>query len=189
MKTGILLISALLGSSSTMIAQNYLAYTKTNLDLLDSNNTKVKHIEKGDAILVESEHVKHGKYKITHLKTKKIGFVHKHDVKIYKEVDESEKTNLTGKASEVKDPLVEIHNSSRQTLFIKFDDVEFEMQPHETHTLKVSKGNYYYKVYADGMDAHYDFAKLQEFKKYDWDFYVDEEPVNNNLGYSSHKMD
>ena len=186
MKLGILLISALLGSSSTIIAQNYLAYTKTHLYLLDSNNAETKHIEKGDAVFIESEHPKHGKYKVTHLKTRKTGFVHKHDVKIYKEVAEGDKPTLIGKNSEVKDPIIEIHNSSRQTLTLKFDDVEFEMQPHETHTLKVTKGNYYYKVYADGIDAHYDFAKLSEFKKYDWDFYVDEEPINNNLGFSSH---
>lgn len=187
MKTGILLISALLGSSSTMIAQNYLAYTKTHLYLLDSTNAEIKHIEKGDAVFIESEHPRHGKYKVTHLKSKKDGFISKHDVKIYKEVAASEKSNLVSKNSEVRDPIVEIHNSSRQVMTIKFDDVEFEMQPHETHTLKVTKGNYYYKVYADGMDAHYDYAKLQEFKKYDWDFYVDEEPINNNLGYSSNK--
>ena len=185
MKTGILIISALLGSSSAMLAQNYLAYTKTHLQMVDSTHAPVKHLEQGDALYIESEKHEHGMYKVIHLKSKKKGYVSKHDVKIHREVNETEKPTLTTKNSPVKDPVIEMHNSSKHPLFVKFDDVEFEIKPHETHAIRMDRGNYYYKVYSGELEAHYEYAKLQEFKKYEWEFYVEEEPLNNSMGFSN----
>ena len=190
MKTGILLISALLGSSGALFAQNYLAYTKTHSNILDSTHAPIKHIEQGDAVYVLSEKPEHGMYRVIHLKSKKQGFIKKHDVKIHREIADHEKTTIATKASSVKDPVIEIHNSSRDTLHIKFDDVEFTVNPHDKHQLKVEKGSYYYKVYAHGIEPHYEYARVQDYKKYEWDFYVDEEPIDHNLsinGLHHHK--
>lgn len=177
MKTIQLFFALLLTNSGLLWAQTYLAYTKQPLAMVDSSRSPIKHLEKGDALYVLTDKHYHGHVKAVHVKTHHEGFIPAHDVVIEKEIPFMQSMSSNFTKSEVQNPEVVIRNSSHAPMTIKLGEHEYDIKSKESKSLHLPKGKYYYRVTAPDLDHYYGVEILDEFKRYDWDFYVDEEKL------------
>ena len=165
------LVFLLILQSVFVFSQTHLGHSKHSTILQDSLSSSLINIEKGDALFIESDKPTNGLYKVVHLQTEKVGYMKAEDVKFDKKFD----TESTFKSikSEEKDPTLKIHNNTGQPISLKIAGKEHLLVPHETSNIKLSKGKYYYQVSSPGFDHHYGHEAVEEYKLYEWEFYVE----------------
>lgn len=166
-------------------SQAYLAYTKEHVDLADSHFVATKGIPKGEALYIlphkthHGLHLHNGYYWAVHVRSHQEGFVPSHSIKVEEEIPfNMEGTTSSAQNSDIQNPVVEIKNSSKHTMRIKVGEEEHEVEPHQTKTLHLKRGRYYYRVSMPEIDHYYAVEQLEEYKLYTWDFYVHEEPLH-----------
>lgn len=160
--------------STGCLAQAYIGYTVGPIYLSDSlGHHQVAHTGKGDAIILPSLAHQHGKYKVIHVKSKKEGFVNVHDITIEKSLPNSDSdimASLTN--SEVKDPVIKVHNKSKQPMVILLNQEKYQIEAHQTATIQVKAGKYHSKVLIANTEPIYCFDNLEDYKMYDWNYFV-----------------
>jgi hypothetical protein len=159
----------------TCSAQSYLGYTICPTYLTDSTgHHQVVHTGKGDAIILPSLEHKHGMYKVVHIRSKKEGFISAHEITIEKAVPVSVESDLfTALAnSDVKDPIIKIHNKSKKTMTVILNQDKYDIEPHQTTTIKTKAGKYHSKVIIPDTDPIYCLDQLEDYKLYDWNYFV-----------------
>jgi len=167
-----LLISLLIGGSC--MAQSYIAYTTAPVYLTDSTgHHHVDHTGKGDAVILPSLEHKHGMYRAIHIKNKKEGFINVHDITIEKSIPVSESDVFGSVAnSDVKDPIIKIHNKSKKMMTIYFNQEKFDLEPQQVTTIRIKAGKYHSKVIIPDVDPIYCYDTLEDYKLYDWNYFV-----------------
>jgi hypothetical protein len=171
-------------SYSGLWAKTYLAYAKQPIAMVDSNHAPIKHIEKGDALYVLSDKHYHGQLRVVHVKTHSEGFIPAHEVLIEKEISFMELMSGNFTHSEVQNPELVIRNSTHADMMIKIGEHEYALKPHEIKSIHLSKGKYYYRVIIPEIEHYYGIEVLDEYKRYDWDFYVEEEKLTDFSQFS-----
>lgn len=168
----ILLLS--IGGSGSLSAQNYLAYSKASTMLLDSGHVTIQHVEKGDVLILETKKPLVGYVAATHMRTKQRGLLPSHHVKVERSIDGID-SMVSLRSDEIKDPILKIHNSSKHPMVFKMAGQEIELEPNEQKRIQVKAGKSYYKVSAHDVDYHYGSEVLEEYRQYEWEFYIEEE--------------
>ena len=160
--------------SYSCVAQSYLGYTVCPTYLTDSlAHHHIAHTGKGDALILPSLEHKHGLYKVIHVKSKKEGFVSVHDLTIEKNLPNSQSDLMASlDNSDIKDPVIKIHNKSKKIMTVVLNQDKYDIEPHETATLHVKAGKYHSKVLITNTDPIYNFDVLENFKLYDWNYFV-----------------
>ena len=154
------------------VAQSYIAYTTDPLYLTDScGHHQIVHTGKGDGLILPSLVHHHGMYKAIHIRSKKEGYVNVHEITIEKTLNGSE-SDLFGAlaSSDVKDPIIKVHNKSKQTMTVMLNQEKYEVEPHQVATIKVKAGKYHSKVLMEDADPIYCFDTLEDYKLYDWNY-------------------
>lgn len=177
MKSLIIIVASLLFTFSAN-SQSYIGYLVDNIEVKDSLNEKiVKKGRKGDGVLVYNLDVyQGGKYKIHHINSGKDGFILRKEVLLQKSVpytaqslDDIKKAILE---TEMKDPMVNMYNNTKDRISIKYGKENIELAPQEKMSLKMTKGKYYYKFKLPGVDPYYGVEVLEDHRLYDMEFYV-----------------
>jgi len=160
--------------STACPAQSYVAYTIAPVYLSDSaSGHQVVHTGKGDALVLPSLAHQHGKYKAIHVKSKKSGFVNVHDILIEKTLPSSEEDALASLTnSDLKNPIIKVHNKSKQIMTILLNQDKYDIEPHTTATIQVKAGRYHSKVLIENTEPIYSFDNLEDYKLYDWNYFV-----------------
>lgn len=160
--------------SCTCAAQSYIGYTVCPTYVTDSlGHRHVVHTGKGDALVLPSLDHKHGLYKVIHIKSKKEGFLGVHDLTIEKNLPVSQEDFMASlENSDVKDPVIKIHNQSKKIMTVVLNQDKYDIEPHQTATLHVKAGKYHSKVLIVNTEPIYNFDILENFKLYDWNYFV-----------------
>jgi len=160
-------------SRTPILCQSYLGYVNVSTELIDTNNTQIKHIPKGEAVFIVSLETQHGNYNVVHIKSNKEGFVSRKNVTIERVIPQTESNVFSSvKTSDVKDPILKIHNSSKFPLIIKIDNVFYEINGKEKKAIHLKKGRHYYRVSSPYMEPYYGTETLDDFHLYEWEFYI-----------------
>lgn len=154
--------------------QSYVAYTIAPVYLTDSSSShQVVHTGKGDALILTSLAHPHGKYKAVHVKSKKHGYVNVHDILIEKTLPNSEEDVLASMSnSEVKNPIIKVHNKSKKVMTIVLNQDKYDIEPRTTATIQVKSGKYHSKVLIENTEPIYSFDNLEDYKLYEWNYFV-----------------
>ncbi len=167
----------LLCSSHLLWGQTYLAYAKQSVIMVDSNRARVRHIEKGDAFYLLSDKKYHGYFRVVQIKTHQEGFVSARKVIVEGEIPLTQVGTGNYTISEVQNPELVIRNGTHALMTVKIGEHEYDVPPHQTKAMHLSKGKYYYRVMVPEIDHYYGVEVLEEYKRYEWEFYLDEEKL------------
>ncbi len=156
-------------------SQSYLGYATQHVDLIDSNYTTIKTVAKGDALFVISLDVQQGHYNVIHIKSNKEGFIPRKNVALERVVPQIEENIFSSiKQSDVKDPIIKVYNNSKMALTIKLNNTFYEINPKDRTTIHLKAGRYYFRVSNPDMDPYYGSEVLDDYKLYEWEFYIGE---------------
>ncbi len=159
---------------SNGFSQSYMGYTRKATSLFDSTHTQLELIEKGEAVFIFSKEKNSKHYFINHIRTNKEGFILKKEVIVTeKALDITEHNFSTIKESEEKEPIISVKNSLNETLTLKINSIKYEIAPKESQIIRLKQGRFTFVVTSPGMLPHYGREIMEEFKRYEWDFYED----------------
>jgi hypothetical protein len=154
-------------------SQSYLGYSTQNTELIDSVYNTIRTVGKGDALFIISLEAQHGHYNVIHIKSNKEGFIPRKNVVLERVVPQTEDNIFSSiKKSEVKDPIIKIHNASKLALTIKLNNTLYEVNPKDRTTIHLKAGKYYFRVSNPDIAPYYGTEDLDEYKLYEWEFYI-----------------
>jgi hypothetical protein len=178
MKKLVFLFMAFFAMAITAHSQSYIGYMSDKVDIMDSTGKViVKRARKGDGVLVYTLQVYQGKkYKIHHINSSKDGYIFREDVLLEKSVPYTAQTleeiKQAIRDTEMRDPLLKMYNNTDGKLTFKFGKEQYELNPKERVTVKLTSGKYYYKLKTKGYDPYYGVEILENHRLYDWEFYL-----------------
>jgi hypothetical protein len=171
----VFVLSALaISLNNSLLAQSYIGYLKKETTLTDSNMVAIKVLRRGDAVFIHSKPANAEFYHINHINTNNEGLVPSKNVYFIEEViEDSSSTFATVKSSDKKDPIIHVKNSTNAPLKIKIENKNHVIEPKKEAFIHIKKGIHYYTVTGADMHPHYNKESFEEFKMYEWDFYLE----------------
>jgi hypothetical protein len=154
--------------------QSFMGYVKRETPLLDSNNAVIEVIKRGEIVFVFSKDPKATTLHVNHVRTNKDGNLPQKSIYILEEAVESGDMVFSSiKKSDQKDPIIKIHNSSNQDMRLSIDGKKHHINSKHTLEVSLKAGRHNYVVTAADMHPHFGKETVEEFKMYEWEFYLD----------------
>jgi hypothetical protein len=169
-----LLIAFVLLLCNLSFGQSYIGYLKKETNLIDRNKTVIEVIKKGEAVFIHSLPLSSEFYLVNHINTNNEGFVSAKNIYHLEEVIEDTAASFSKiSLSDKKYPIIRIRNSTHSNLKIKINCINYEIESKNEILIPLEKGTFTYVVTGANMHPHYGKEALEEFKMYDWDFYIE----------------
>lgn len=154
-------------------AQSYIGYLKRECALMDSKNKEVGRLKKGEGVFIFPNSLENDECLVNHILTNREGYISTNNIHIVHQVKESSDAGFAVKELEQKNPIIRIHNDSRTSMRFRINGSSHEILPKEEKNIPIKKGIYTFIVTAPNVDPHYGRESLEEYKMYEWEFYID----------------
>lgn len=154
-------------------AQSYIGYLKRECVLLDHNKNEIGRLNKGEGVFIFPVKIENDVCYVNHILTNREGYISKKNIHIVHEVKESADAGFAVKESEEKNPIVRIRNGSKVPMRLRINGSSHEILPREEKNIPIKKGIYTFIVTAPDVEPHYGRESLDEYKMYEWEFYID----------------
>ena len=162
-----------MGMSLLCQAQSYIGYLKRECLLEDGNHNIIGKLKKGEGVFIFPNHHHDNTYYVNHILTNREGYIPKKHIHIVHEVKESGEAGFSVKESDQRNPIMKIRNGSKIPMRMSIDGTCHDILPKEEKNISVKRGVYRLIVTAPDVEPHYGRENLEEYKMYEWEFYID----------------
>jgi hypothetical protein len=140
---------------------------------MDNQNKEIAKLNKGEGVFIYPYNLNNEHYYVNHILTNREGYVPKKHLHVVHEVMESAEGDFLVKESEQKSPIIRIRNDSKLSMRLRINGSSHEILPREEKDISIKKGIYTFIVTAPDVQPHYGRESLEEYKMYEWEFYID----------------